>query len=402
MSEQPAKIPSRRLLLLVGAAALVVAGAIAANGILNRAAADRQLAQWTAQEAIPTVQLASLQRGGATQELALPGNIQPFMKAPIFARVAGYVKSWREDIGATVKAGQLLASIDTPELDRQLEQAKANLETAEANEKLAAVTAQRWKALVASAWVSQQANDDKAGAAAAAKATADAARANVRQLEAMESFKNLVAPFDGVVTQRSTDVGALVNVGSSSGAGQALFEVSDLHRVRIYVQVPQAYSAGLTSGLTATFEMPQYPGQQFEAALVTTSHALDPNSRSMQVELQVDNPDGKFAQGAYCQVHFQLPADPNLVHVPATALIPVDHGVQIATLGAGDKAVLKTVQLGRDFGDSVEVTAGLSPQDQVIDSPPETLQNGAAVRLAAALPPSPSAGAAATATAKAD
>jgi RND family efflux transporter MFP subunit len=335
------------------------------------------------------VQLAKLDHGAAAQTLVLPGTIQPYMKAPIFARVAGYVKSWGEDIGAKVKAGQLLASIDTPELDRQLEQAKANLETAEVNEKLAAVTAQRWKTLVASQWVSQQANDDKAGAAAASKATADAARANVRELEATESFKSIVAPFDGVVTQRNTDVGALVNAGSGGNAGQALFEVSDLHKVRIYVQVPQAYSAGLTPGLKATFDMPQYPGQQFEATLVTTSRAMDVNSRSMQVELQADNADGKFAQGAYCQVHFQLPVDPNIVRVPATALMPVNHGVEIAVLSDGDKAVLKTVQLGRDFGDSVEVTAGLAPQDQVIDSPAETLQNGDAVQLAAAMPASP-------------
>jgi RND family efflux transporter MFP subunit len=389
MPLEPIKIPSRRLLLLAGTAALIIAGLVATFGIVSRATANRQLAQWTSQEAIPTVQLAKLEHGSAAQDLVLPGNIQPYMKAPIFARVAGYVKGWGEDIGAKVKAGQLLASIDTPELDRQLEQAKANLETAEVNEKLAAVTAQRWKTLVASQWVSQQANDDKAGAAAASKATADAARANVRQLEATESFKSIVAPFDGVVTQRNTDVGALVNAGSGGNAGQALFEVSDLHRVRIYVQVPQAYSAGLTPGLKATFDMPQYPGQQFEATLVTTSRAMDVNSRSMQVELQAENADGKFAQGAYCQVHFQFPVDPNMVRVPATALMPVDHGVQIAVLSDGDKAVLKTVQLGRDFGDSVEVTAGLAPLDRVIDSPAETLQNGDAVQLAAAMPASP-------------
>jgi RND family efflux transporter MFP subunit len=211
----------------------------------------------------------------------------------------------------------------------------------------------------------------------------------VRQLEATESFKSIVAPFDGVVTQRNTDVGALVNAGSGGNAGQALFEVSDLHKVRIYVQVPQAYSAGLTPGLKATFDMPQYPGQQFEATLVTTSRAMDVNSRSMQVELQADNVDGTFAQGAYCQVHFRLPVDPNMVRVPATALMLVDHGVQVAVLSDGDEAVLKTVQLGRDFGDSVEVTAGLAPQDRVIDSPAETLQSGDAVQLAAAMPPSP-------------
>ncbi len=388
MSQEPVKTPGRRLLLLLGTAALVIAGGIAAVGIASRAEANRQLVQWTNQTAIPTVQLAKLEHGAAEESLILPGNVQPYVKAAIYARVAGYLKSWQQDIGADVKTGQLLASIDTPDLDQQFEQAKANLATAEANERVAVVTAQRWQSLATSQWVSRQANDEKAGAAAANKAIADAARANVRQLEALKDFKNIVAPFDGVVTQRNTDVGALVNVGSGGSAGQALFEVSDLHKVRIYVQVPQAFSAGLTPGLKATFDMPQYPGQQFEATLVTTSRAMDANSRSMLVELQADNTDGKFAQGTYCQVHFQLPGDPNMVRVPATALMPADHGVQVAVLGDGNKAVLKTVQLGRDFGDSVEVTAGLAPQDQVIDSPPETLQGGDAVQLAAAAPPS--------------
>jgi RND family efflux transporter MFP subunit len=243
------------------------------------------------------------------------------------------------------------------------------------------VTAQRWKTLAASQWVSQQANDDKAGAAAADKAIADAAQANVAQLETMESFKNLTAPFDGVVTQRNTDVGALINAGSGN-AGQPLFEVSDLHKVRIYVEVPQALSAGLTLGLKATFELPQYPGQQFTATLITTSHAMAANSRSMQVELQADNADGKLTSGAYCLVHLQLPVDPSMVRLPATALLPVDRGVEVAVLSDDNKAVLKSVELGRDFGDSVEVKAGLSPSDRVIDSPPETLQSGDAVQLA--------------------
>jgi RND family efflux transporter MFP subunit len=383
MNPEPIITPSRRRLLLVGTTALAIFGIIAAAGIVTRAHADRQLVQWTNQEAAPTVQLAKLNGGAAEQSLVLPGNIQPYFKASIFARVSGYLKNWQQDIGAEVKAGQLLASIDTPDLDQQLAQAQASLATAEANERLAAVTAQRWQKLATSQWVSQQANDDKAGAAAAMKATADAAQAAVAQLQAMESFKNIVAPFDGVVTQRNTDIGALINVGSGSSAGLPLFEVSDLHRVRIYVQVPQAFSAALTPGLKATFEMPQYPGQQFDATVVTTSHAVDVNSRSMQVELQADNADGKFAKGIYCQVHFQLPADPNMVRVPATAIIPVDRGVQVAVLGADGKAILKSVQLGRDFGDSVEVTAGLAPQDRVIDSPPETLQSGDAVQLAA-------------------
>jgi RND family efflux transporter MFP subunit len=385
MPQDPIKTPSRRRLLLVGAAALAIAGSDVTFGIIGRADASRELVQWTNQAATPTVQLAKLEHGPADQSLVLPGDIEPYNKAAIYSRVAGYLKDWQQDIGAKVKAGQVLATIDTPDLDQQLAQAKANLATAEANERLANVTAQRWQSLATSQWVSQQANDEKAGAAAANKAIADAAQANVKQLEAMESFKTIVAPFDGVVTQRSTDVGALVNVGS--GNAPALFEVSDLHKVRIYVQVPQACSAALTPGMKATLDMPQYPGRHFEATLVTTSRAMDPSSRSMLVELQADNADGKFAQGAYCQVHFQLPVDPGMVRLPATALLPVDHGVQIAVLGSGNKTVLRTVQLGRDFGDSVEVTAGLSPTDRVIDSPPETLQSGDTVRVATTATP---------------
>jgi RND family efflux transporter MFP subunit len=206
----------------------------------------------------------------------------------------------------------------------------------------------------------------------------------MRQLEAMESFKTIVAPVDGVVTRRNTDIGALINAGS--GAGQELFEVSDTDTVRIYVQMPQAFTAQLLPGLKATFEVPQYPGQHFDASLGTTSSAMDVSSRTMQVQLQADNSEGKLFPGTYCPVDFQIPGDPNMVRVPATALIPGDKGAQVAVLGDGDKVVLKSIQLGRDFGDSVEVTAGLSPSDRVIDSPPETLQSGDAVQLAAATP----------------
>jgi RND family efflux transporter MFP subunit len=378
MSADKITMPSRRLLLLIGAAALITGSAVAASGIFTRADADRQLVQWTDQQAVPTVQLAKLNQGSGAQVLTLPGNIQPFNKAELYARVSGYLGSWKHDIGAHVTAGDVLASIDTPDLDQQFSQAKADLATASANAQLAAVTAQRWSTLVKSQWVSQQASDDKTGAAAATKASMEAATANVKRLEAMESFKSIAAPFDGVVTARNTDIGALINAGT---AGQALFEVSDLHKVRLYVQVPQAFSGQLHAGLKASFEMPQYPGQQFDAVLVTTSHAMDANSRSMLVELQADNAEGKYFAGAYCQIHFQLPSDPNVVRVPATALVPGNQGMEVAVLGANNKVVLKPIRLGRDFGDSVEVVAGLSSADRVIDSPPETLQNGDPVQL---------------------
>src|SRR5712691_4518577 len=261
MSMQPVKTPRPRRLLLVGMIALVAAGSLAANGLISRARSKQELVQWTNAQAIPTVALAKLAHGDAQQSLILPGNIQPFYKAAIYARVNGYLKSWSKDIGAEVKAGEVLASIDAPDLDQQLAQARATLASAKANHDIAAITANRNDILVKKQIVAQQLADQTAADATAKKAVMDANAANVRQLEAMQSFKQIVAPFDGVVTARNTDIGALINSGN---AGQALFEVSDLHRVRIYVQVPQAFTADLRPGLKATFEMPQYPGQKFD------------------------------------------------------------------------------------------------------------------------------------------
>jgi RND family efflux transporter MFP subunit len=397
MSSQPPKTLSPRQLLLVGIIALVAAGGIAANGLISRARNRQDLVQWTNAQAVPTVALAKLVPGDAEQRLILPGSLQPYSKATIYARVNGYLKNWNKDIGARVKAGEVLASIEAPDLDQQLAQARATLASAKANHDIAAITAERNNTLVKKQVVSQEIADQTAADAEAKKAVMDANEANVRQLEAMQSFKQIVAPFEGLVTARNTDIGALINSGS---AGQALFEVSDLHRVRIYVQVPQAFTADLRPGLKATFEMPQYPGQKFDATLVATSNAMNETSRSMLVELQADNPDGKLFGGTYCRVDFQIPGDPNMVRLPATALIPVNRGAQVAVLGDGNKVVLKSIQLGRDFGDTVEVTAGLAPQDRVIDSPPETLQNGDTVELAAATPSStaPQAGAPASPT----
>jgi RND family efflux transporter MFP subunit len=387
MSSQPPKTLSPRQLLLLGILALVAAGGIAANGLISRARNKQDLVQWTNAQAVPTVALAKLVRGDAEQRLILPGSVQPYSKATIYARVNGYLKSWNKDIGAPVKADEVLASIEAPDLDQQLAQARATLASAKANHDIAAITAERNNTLVQRQTVSQQIADQTTADAEAKKAIMDASAAYVRQLEAMQSFKQIVAPFDGIVTARNTDIGALINSGS---AGQALFEISDLHRVRIYVQVPQAFTTDLRPGLKATFEMPQNTDQKFDATLVAMSNAMNETSRSMLVELQADNPDGKLFGGTYCRVDFQIPGDPNMVRLPATALMSVNRGVQVAVLGDSNKVVLKSIQLGRDFGDTVEVTAGLSPSDRVIDRPPETLQNGDAVQLAVATPSSTS------------
>ena len=385
MPSQPLKTLSPRQLLLVGIIALIAAGGIAANGLIGRARNTQDLVQWTKAQAIPTVALAKLASGDAEQKLILPGNLQPYSKATIYARVNGYLKSWNKDIGASVKTGEVLASIEAPDLDQQLAQARATLASAKANYDIAAVTAERTTTLVQKQVTSQQIGDQTAADAEAKKAIMEAGAAYVGQLEAMESFKQITAPFDGVVTARNTDIGALINSGS---AGQPLFEVVDLHRVRIYVQVPQAFTADLRPGLKATFEMPQYPGRKFDATLVTTSNAVNEASRSMLVELQADNPEGKLFGGIYCRVDFQIPGDPNMLRMPATALLPVNRGVQVAVLGDDNKVMLKSIQLGRDFGDAVEVKAGLLPEDRVIDSPPETLQTGDTVQISAPVPSS--------------
>src|SRR5713226_1065538 len=339
MSSEDIKAPSRRSLLTAAAAAILLASVVVGYGFVDRAQSKQEVVQWTNTQAIPTVALAQLTPASPHQTLTLPGNIQPFNRAAIFARVNGYVKSWDHDIGSGVKAGQVLATIDAPDLDQQLGQAKATLASVKANEQIATLTANRNNILVQKQIVAQQ-------------AVVDANEANVRQLEAMQSFKTLAAPFDGVVTARNVELGMLINSG---GSGQPLFEVSDLHRVRIYVQVPQSFSAGLTPGMKATFEMPQYPGAQFDATLSHISRSINQNSHSMRVELQADNADGKFFGGSYCNVHFEIPTDAHLVKVPSTALITGDQGTQIATLDSNDKVVLKSVQLGRDLGDSVEV-----------------------------------------------
>src|SRR5712671_2387609 len=381
MSSDDIKAPSRRSLLTAAAAAILLASVVVGYGFVDRAQSKREVVQWTNTQAIPTVALAQLTPASPHQTLTLPGNIQPFNRAAIFARVNGYVKSWDHDIGSPVKAGQVLASIDAPDLDQQLGQAKATLASVRANHKIASLTANRNDILLQKQIVAQQLADQTDADAKAKEAVVDANEANVRQLEAMQSFKTLAAPFDGVVTARNVELGMLINSG---GSGQPLFEVSDLHRVRIYVQVPQSFTAGLTVGMKATFEMPQYPGARFEATLSHISKSINQNSHAMQVELQADNAAGKFFGGSYCNVHFEIPTDANLVKVPSTALITGNQGTQIATIDSNDKVVLRSVKLGRDLGDSVEVVAGLTPSDRIINSPPETLMTGDAVRVAGA------------------
>jgi RND family efflux transporter MFP subunit len=369
---------SLRALRTIGLLAAAAAVGLAALGISTRFFTEASLAQKTEADAIPTVTVIAPERGARSQELVLPGDIQAFFEAPIYARVPGYLKQWDEDIGAHVKAGQALAEIDTPDLDQQLRQAEADLAAAQANQKLAALTSRRWQALIKTDSVSQQDVDEKAGAAEAKQADVAAAEANVSRLQALESFKRIVAPFAGVVTARETDMGALINVGS--GTGQELFRVADIHEMRIYVRVPQAMSGGLTAGQAAELHLPQMPGRIFKATVATTSRAINLTSRTLLVELHADNPDGDLQPGTYAEVHFKLPDNPKVIRLPSSALLFRQDGLEAAIIGPDDKVVLRPVTVGRDLGTEIEIVSGLDPADRVINNPPDSLAEGDLVR----------------------
>ncbi len=373
----PAPRRSRTGLKLAGVAALIVAAAVAANGIWQRDSSDRKLAEWTDAQAIPTVAVIRPEPETKVQPLVLPGDIDAWYEAPIYARVPGYLKMWYTDIGANVKTGQVLGEIDTPDLDQQLDQAQHDLASAIANWKLAEVTARRWTGLLKSGSVSQQSVDEKAADAVALQAKVEASRANVDRLNALEGFKKLTAPFDGVVTARKTDIGALINVGS--GVGPELFAVADIHRMRVYVRVPQSFSSQISVGMKATLRLPQYPDQTFPATVLTTSNAINPESRTVLVELEADNPDRKLWPGNFADVRFDIPADTKILQIPASALLFQSEGLQVAVLGPNNRVEIRSVRVGRNFGTKVEILSGISASDRVIDSPPDSIIAGQAV-----------------------
>lgn len=360
---------------------VIVAGATFAvvHGISARARTGTALKTWTNAQAVPVVALVQPQPDTQARQITLPGTIQAFFSAPIYPRVTGYVKSWSADIGAHVTKGQELAEIDTPDLDQQLMQAQANLASAVTAEQLAAVTASRWAQLLKDQFVSQQDENNKVSDALSKHSAVMAAQASVGQLEAFQRYKHIVAPFDGIVTARRIDIGDLVSAGSS---GAPLFQISDVHKVRIYVQVPQAFATELRPGLKATLAMPQYPDQHFPATLVTTANAFSEASRTVQVELQADNPDDKLWPGTFTEVSFQLPPPHDVLRIPETALVLDARGIRVALLGPGNRVMFRKIELGRDLGNEAEVLGGLSPANQVIDSPPEWLSEGDLVKVA--------------------
>jgi RND family efflux transporter MFP subunit len=382
MPDQPQMLrhtPPKRL-KTVGVVALCVAAVVVVLGVISRVQADQNLKAWTGAQAVPVVKVISIAGAAGPSELVLPGDVQAFNTAPIHARVPGYLKAWYADIGAPVKAGQLLALIDTPDLDQQLAQAKADLATALANQKLAQTTATRWQGLLAQDAVSRQDADEKSGDLAAKTALSAAARANVDRLQALEGFRRITAPFDGVVTTRSTDIGALISVGGPTDT--PLFTVADERRLRIYVRVPQSYAGDIKPGMTARFTVPEYPGRTFEARLATTADAITPQTGTLLVQLQIDNADHQLKSGAYAQVRFSLPASGGAVQAPASALIFRDNGMAVAVIGPGGKVAIKSITIGRDLGSAVEIASGLGPNDRLIDNPPDSIRAGDTVRIA--------------------
>lgn len=365
----------RYVYILVG-----VALVLAVWGIVSRLSARNALEKQAQAAAIATVMTAKPQRGPGADTLVLPGSVQAFYEAPIYARTNGYLKTWYTDIGTPVKKGQLLADIETPEVDQELRQAQADLATAEANYQLARTTNERWQGLLETQSVSQQDADQRAGDAAAKSAARQSAAANLARLKELESFKRVLAPFDGVVTQRNTDVGALINAGQSTG--NALFRVADTHRLRIYVSVPQPYAYGVKPGMSAQLEFADRLGKRYEATVANTAHALDAASRTLQVELQIDNTQGELLPGSYAQVHFSLSPDENTLRIPVNAVLFRTAGLQVAVLDAGQHVHLKTITQGRDFGTEIEVLSGVTPDDVLVLNPPDSIVDGDPVRLA--------------------
>ena len=365
-------------LLILAVAATVI------GGITERKRALKVLTRSAEEQAEMPVEVIAPQPGPPTRSLTLPGTAHAWFEAPIFAQVAGYVGRWNEDFGATVKAGQLLATIDTPGLDAQYSAAKASLGVAQANYRLATTTAARWQALAGTPAVSKQEVDVQVAGAAARKAELELAQQEVARYAALEEFKRVVAPFDGVVTARLTDVGTYVNAaGGDSGAragSTQLFTVADVHEIRVFVAIPQDYAGRLKVGLTAILHLPSQPGRPITAKFLTTARAFNPDTRTAVTELTVDNADHAIWPGTYVDVELQVPTDPGLLTVPEQALIFGAAGIQVAILDSQQQVHLRNVTLGDNLGEAVQITSGLAPGDRLVNNPPAGILEGTRVR----------------------
>jgi RND family efflux transporter MFP subunit len=360
---------------LIGA---IVAVVLAVWGVSSRILARSELRKSSASAAVLTVVTTKPQAGGAGQELVLPGIVQAYIESPIYARTSGYLKAWYTDIGAHANKGQLLAVIETPEIDRELAQARADLAVAQANLALANTTNQRWQDLVKTQSVSKQDADDKAGDAAAKRAAQDSAQQNVARLNELESFKRVLAPFDGVVTARNTDIGDLINAGQTPGS--ELFRLADVRKLRIYAQVPEAYAAAMQPGLKAELYFAGQPSHAYSAETMRTSNALDPSTRTLQVELQLDN-TGELFPGSYAEVHFKLPSSKETLRLPVNTVLFRGDGLEVAVVENHNTIEIKHFIQGRDFGKSVEVLSGIDPSDEIVINPPDSIEDGTRVHV---------------------
>jgi len=385
-SAQHATPPSKPSGFLKGTVVLIVAvvlvGGVVYRGIAARNQDATTLERETRELAVPSVLAIHPKPASNSQEVVLPANIQAFTDAPIYARTNGYLKRWLVDIGAHVQAGQLLAEIDTPEVDQQLQQARADVATAQANYHLAEITATRYQGLLKTDAISKQDVDNAVGDFEAKKAMVASAQSNVKRLEEMQSFQNIYAPFDGVITARKVDIGALINSGNG-GLAQELFHIAQVRRLRVYVSVPQTYSRAAKPGLTADLTLAEFPGRRFHGKLVRTAESIDTASRSLLVEIDVNNPTGEILPGSFAEVHLKLPPGISTLVLPVNTLIFRSEGLQVASITGGNRVNLISVTLGRDFGNEVEVVAGLKGDESVVLNPPDSLVTGETVHISA-------------------
>jgi RND family efflux transporter MFP subunit len=361
--------------------ALAAAVAILVSGILPRKRAEAKLERETEQMAIPTVSVVHPKQSAPADELVLPANVQAYIDSPIYARTNGYLKKWYVDIGAHVRDGQLLADIETPEVDQQLRQARADLGTAEANLNLAEITNNRYAGLLKSDSVSKQDADNAAGNYAAQRANVQAAQANVQRLEELQSFEKIYAPFTGVITARNTDIGALIDSGSAGGTRTELFHIAQPDKLRVYVNVPEAYAPSTKPGLNADLVVSEFPGRRFPGTLVRTANAIDQITRTLLVEIRVNNPTGILFSGAYAETHFKLPNGGTSFILPVNALLFRSEGLRVAAVGDDNHVALKPITVGRDYGTEIEVVSGLTGREAIIINPPDSIVSGEQVRV---------------------
>jgi RND family efflux transporter MFP subunit len=373
---------SRRGLTIAGVSVLIIAVVVVIFGITTRKVADAKLQEWTEKQAVPVVATAPPDTRGKKTTFSLPGRLEAYIQAQMYARVTGYVKKWDADIGAPVKAGQLLAEIDAPDLDQQIMQAEANLASAKANAVLSDATLKRGQSLITTFAISQQDLEQRAADASNKQGLVRAAQANLDRLRVLEQYKRVVAPFDGLVTARATDIGALINAGA--GGGPALFVVSDTSRLRVYVNVPQNYVPSIPVGTKAQIAVPEYPGRTFPATVEASARSVDAASNTVRMQLVVDNGRSELMTGDFTNVTFELPHPEVAMNVPASALIFNESGLHVATVSSDSRIVLREVTISRDLGNEVEIGSGITADDRVVINPPDGIASGDKVRIAGA------------------